>query len=360
MADSNIDNTETDTGSPVDQSLLNRLRDNAIAMINGDSGAPRIQTNALNNSCVNADKIATNAVGESEIAQGAVHIDELAKDSENLTGGIPDLSGWLTGYMAHSPRFYLNSTDGNTYDAYVWGQDTGKQDGAAFALLVYVQATRTSGTENRTMNWSIDKHIASPPYSLGHGDCQHFIYARQAPNGDIKAVWDSGSPAWSVMADEGRASTIKIGGDKYLPRPIPAGLSKRDRIIARSEQKRAIASGLDAFYGELYSSETMTERRKGVIEQRAIDLDQFIIPMTPGDKNEFMEQLPHRFNIDSASEDRVIMLEPSCALMDTLGDIAQDGDNIGALLYEGDLAVGDAIPDYNSPTMIDVVKFNWK
>lgn len=46
------------------------LRDNPIALADGASGAPRIQTNAIENDAVTQDKIASNSVGRSEAISG--------------------------------------------------------------------------------------------------------------------------------------------------------------------------------------------------------------------------------------------------------------------------------------------------
>lgn len=60
MADYNaILNAEIEPEKPVTTSLMNRLRDNPIAISEGAAGAPRIQTAAIANGAVTAAKLAT-------------------------------------------------------------------------------------------------------------------------------------------------------------------------------------------------------------------------------------------------------------------------------------------------------------
>ena len=62
--------TEVEPEAPLTSSLGVRFRDNPIALANGASGAPRIQTAALNNGAVTQDKLASNAAGRSELKMG--------------------------------------------------------------------------------------------------------------------------------------------------------------------------------------------------------------------------------------------------------------------------------------------------
>ena len=56
-----ITNAEIDQDSPVTQPLMTALRDNMIAITEGASGAPLIQTAAIANDAVTAEKMATGA-----------------------------------------------------------------------------------------------------------------------------------------------------------------------------------------------------------------------------------------------------------------------------------------------------------
>lgn len=62
MAYSAITAGEIDQDSPITTGLMTRLRDNPIAIAAGDSGAPRIQTNALDTGVVTGAKIANDTI----------------------------------------------------------------------------------------------------------------------------------------------------------------------------------------------------------------------------------------------------------------------------------------------------------
>jgi len=59
MADwTTITNTATDADSPGTQVLMEALRDNAIAITEGATGAPRFQTASITDQAITNDKIA--------------------------------------------------------------------------------------------------------------------------------------------------------------------------------------------------------------------------------------------------------------------------------------------------------------
>lgn len=65
-------------GSKLTSTQMQQLRDNITALANGDSGAPEIQTAALNNSAVTTAKINNDAITNEKINDGAVDTAELA------------------------------------------------------------------------------------------------------------------------------------------------------------------------------------------------------------------------------------------------------------------------------------------
>jgi hypothetical protein len=60
MAWTNIPNANLAAGAPIRSVDLLALRDNIPAVANGDSGAPKVQTNGINDSAVTTAKLATN------------------------------------------------------------------------------------------------------------------------------------------------------------------------------------------------------------------------------------------------------------------------------------------------------------
>ncbi len=57
-----------DAESPITESLMTALRDNPTAIAEGASGAPRIQTAAVEDNAITQDKIADDSVGSDELS----------------------------------------------------------------------------------------------------------------------------------------------------------------------------------------------------------------------------------------------------------------------------------------------------
>jgi len=70
----NIANQSLEPGSPARSVDAFALRDNPIAIAEGAAGAPRIQTNAIQNSAVNAAKIANSAVDAAKLKTNTTSI----------------------------------------------------------------------------------------------------------------------------------------------------------------------------------------------------------------------------------------------------------------------------------------------
>ena len=82
MADwTNIANTALQPGAPVRSIDGVALRDNPIAIAEGAAGAPRVQTNGIQDGAVTNAKIANSAVDNVKIANSAVNQSKIAGSS---------------------------------------------------------------------------------------------------------------------------------------------------------------------------------------------------------------------------------------------------------------------------------------
>ena len=82
--------SEVEPEAPLTSSLGVRFRDNPIALANGASGAPRIQTDALNNSAVTTAKINNGAVTQAKLASNATGRAELKTGTNSVSGTLAD------------------------------------------------------------------------------------------------------------------------------------------------------------------------------------------------------------------------------------------------------------------------------
>jgi len=74
----NIPQADIDTDSPIDESLLERMRDNPIAITEGAAGAPKIQTAAIQDGAVTSPKIPALAILTGKLADLAVTAGKIA------------------------------------------------------------------------------------------------------------------------------------------------------------------------------------------------------------------------------------------------------------------------------------------
>ena len=129
-----INNNEIDPDSPLTSSLVTRLRDNPIAIANGDSGAPQIQTAAYANNSVTVGKVAfmPNTL--------AVYMARIVFDGAGIvSSNLP--SGWAVGYVDGGATVTITVTHNLNDSFYISGIMT--DTGIAQDMSVPIQAANT-------------------------------------------------------------------------------------------------------------------------------------------------------------------------------------------------------------------------
>jgi hypothetical protein len=112
MADwTNISTASLEPGAPVRSLDALALRDNPIAIAEGAAGAPRIETAAITNAAVTADKIASNAVTTAKILDNNVTMNKLAGDQRMTTANVTVIyAGQDAGGVGMLALLYLEGT----------------------------------------------------------------------------------------------------------------------------------------------------------------------------------------------------------------------------------------------------------
>lgn len=126
MAYSAITAGEIDQDSPITTGLMTRLRDNPIAIAAGDSGAPRIQTNALDTGVVTGAKIANDTITIANFAAPtAADTYPIAFfhffDNEYASWKVAKSGGYrvsLTGHSNATAKVYKNGSLLTTLDSF--------------------------------------------------------------------------------------------------------------------------------------------------------------------------------------------------------------------------------------------------
>lgn len=145
-----IAGTDIDVDSPVTTQLMTLLRDNPIAITEGSSGAPNIQTAAIAANAVTAAKIGSGAVGNTQLAGSAVTAAKLSSalfqtgtsgsfsgsGTATLTATIPTGNIMVTCFLeavkavsgtgTPAITFAVSNDAGSSYSAeFALGQDVG-------------------------------------------------------------------------------------------------------------------------------------------------------------------------------------------------------------------------------------------
>ena len=82
---------DQEPGDPGLASWANGVRDNPVAIAQGASGAPRIETNGINNSAVTTAKISNNNVTQAKLSSSSVGRSQLRTSTNSTSGGLSSL-----------------------------------------------------------------------------------------------------------------------------------------------------------------------------------------------------------------------------------------------------------------------------
>ncbi len=129
-----IANTEIDTESPISESLMFRLRDNTLAIQEGDVSAPRVAGIALADQAVTAAKIALQTITAAQVLP------------ETLTGGV----GGTIAQATITPENMSPASSSYLIDA-----DGGYATLASGILCQWIQVSTLGNGLSQTYNWKI-------------------------------------------------------------------------------------------------------------------------------------------------------------------------------------------------------------
>lgn len=385
--------------APGDVTLFDKLDQNPEAMIEGASGAPRIQSAAFDTGAVDAAAIATDAVDSAEIAAGAVAQGEL----KTTTGTGSVTSGSATTYRQTLP--------GGQYGFYPQWRETNGSANEAFVILGSVQATsgapdsdaansilpssRTAvislySGSGADLDWEQRYVQSSPPYDLGDGEVALFVWVTmERGTGKIIAHWAAADPPWAnngptTIAPDGTLPDGRrfrwLSGRRAEARGLLRArrqllLEVRDQGALRQQlqaqaqtqrgERRIILLGAAARHRQVVDQSVLAairdrddRIRRGRGELAKIDRQLAALkrPITMADKMADMPVLPSPFltPVDPAHE--VVMLDPPDSHL--LLDIHEAGEgSIGDWLRRGDLTVDNVTIDRALPTAQRAVKW---
>ncbi len=328
-----IPNTDIDADSPITVALMNSLRDNTAAMANGDAGAPKVQTAAINdlavtsakfaNDSITASKIAANGVGQSEIVASAVGQSELKSATASqshyftgvqngeivLTGGSYTM-GWFLGASPGANIYISSHAHFTTYAARVGMRSTSSSPRTGYVYSRYIQA--------------------SPPYNLGNGDIPVFVYALMAKAGNRAGIPAGTILATSVAADP---SWAYHGSDHISPKNIITSKGKKQYELV----KRLPWPKTEALADSVKLQENIAALANPVF-------DQVEITMTRKLRN--MPNVPHPFEGNAnLAHGTVVLVDPFSQLAMAAAELVHEDDHatISEMLAHPSLVI-DSVP----------------
>lgn len=321
MAYGTLSDSQIDGDSPLIADTLFKLRDNPIAIANGDPGAPRIQTAGINDQAVTNAKIADWTIGPYKNAGASIK--QYALDTSegsvlvNGDGGGGDaaitLPGGQYGFYPQLAQTGNTNAGANNWLAQIIGYGPlGEGSGIATARTTYfslVNNISSTYTPDPTATVYQRYINSSPPYNLGDGGVPLFVFVKIRADGKMGGIYVADVPPWAYNGPT-RVTTDRI-----------CKLSNRNMQTVRKFNRET---------GEI-----------DVFEREVCDAV----------KNTDMPLIPHPF-ISMQPGERVVLLEP-CAT-EKLHEIHLAGESIAGLLFDDYLRLGNDLRCASSPGVTPV------
>lgn len=301
--------SEKDADSVVDVSLIDKLDQNPHAIAEGASGAPKIQSAAINDNAITAAKIASSAVGQSEIASGAVHQSELDTSSGTVTltgsSGNFVLPGGEYGFYPQ-----VKTEAGNDESIALIAKSLGN---TLYATQIYLDGIDSGGSHADM--YARQRYInSSPPIDLGDGDIPLFFFAHLDANGNIIGSYSADVPPW-----------LYNGPTNAQP-----------DIVMKDGIKKKVIRTIDP----------VTKR----VTKELVDFDADL-------KNADMEIIPHPF-IGDTNDGTIILLDPPST--EELLDLHEAGESVHKLIRDDYIRIGNERLQRCGPSCVMPVSFKWK
>jgi len=315
-----IASTQTDGDSPLDETLMEAIRQNLISLEewlgDGFAQAKDHDHDGLNSkSVVLADGVVTNA----KMADGAIGQAEL-KTAIGVVGGATSQAHFTLpgGEYGFYPQVKVSS-GAFTPSAFILGP-------VNFTSTSYITNITLEGYwdgSGWTSTYAQQRYIqASPPYNLGNGDIPLFIYALvNNSTGKVAGTYIAEDPPWAYNGPK-RINPNKVftrKGKKYLRR------TKRpwSHAEAKADKTKLI--------------ENLAATKTPTVEE---------VEITHAIKNAGMPDIPHPFASHDPATHTVVLLDPVSPLCLNLYEMAQEADEgiseIVDLLTEGRIKADNA------------------
>ena len=323
---------QKDADSPINVSLIDKLDQNPHAIAEGASGAPKIQSAALDSNVITQDKMADAAIGQAELKTGQAAVSSTALAA---TGGEPGVRILLTG---GEYCFYPETS----YD-YVSGGGSGGDKWMTVSVMKcwenvdvsygpYVHFEWGDYTTTNATAYARTRYVnASPPHKIDTVDYADFIFIRLSNSGDILAASIASDPPWYHNGPtQFKRDHFDKNLKKWMYRKVSIPTSRRD-MHPKKAMKR------------------LEEFRKSKAEPMSYDM-----------KNADMDIIQHPF-ITKSQTDRILIVEPSGTCYQNLCDLMENGENVLQIIHGGYIKIKtDDIRTRGKPKDVPMHSIEWK
>lgn len=327
-----IPDTDIDPESPVTVGLMTLLRDNPLAIQEGDATAPKIANAALVGYPWAAGSFAANAIAQSDIQASAVGQAELKSSAGTVsrtTLGVDHytLPGGAYGLYPETMTTRPGGTDGGVRGCYFLGGNYLAESGAYTNVAEFVTVTDwdsyasyislsfvNRSYSDTTMNARQRYINASPPYDLGDGVVPAFVFAKLDGNGAVESLYIADDPPWAHNGPTDTRPTFVDRSGKYIDVFV-------SEAAARACEQDPTCEAAIADYVAL------RQRRAGRIwTPAARDLVPVRVPVDQRIKNADMAIVPHPFA--NEADKTIVLLDPVSDLVERIAYLHQTGEDV--------------------------------
>lgn len=315
-------------GQVLTSTQQNQLQGNFAAIANGDSGAPAIQADALEQTdgseAVTAATIRAGAVDQTAIGSSAVGQGELKTSTSAQSVAVAANS---TGSLALTGGSYsmINSMSSTNGTASTSGVIFGNGDTAAGTL-----GFSNGSASSQTFYVDTRYFQASPPYDLGDGEIPYFLYLGVDSNGDIIQFSGACDPIWAY----------------HGPTDIRAKYYRKGRGYRRD--KAVVAEMLS---GEIIPRETLLQRLRNdpMVE----------IEITQSIKNADMDVIPHPWARQPNPDLTYVLADPVADIGVDICNLVEMGESLNELLTNY-IIVDNTPLTRSKPTALTCHSIRWR
>ena len=307
-----IPNTDIDVDSPITTGLMTLMRDNPIAIMAKDAGAPVLANSYIVEAMLGASSVAQ---GKLKTTTGAV--------STTATSALLALPGGEYGFY---PQLKSNAGATLGFHANIF-------DGTAdFLSVSYVTTIFLNPPASWTM-YAQQRYIqSSPPYDIGNGEMNNFIFALMNKEGDIVSSYIAEDPPW---ANNGKT---RVNPDYHV--------KKGKKIIGMQRIRERLATMEDVKAGRASMKDFAT------VAEREIEVTQAI-------KNADMGDIPQPF-LGDLTDLTPVLIDPYSQFSEDMKLMQVDGEDVCEILQEHCIIDNKEISGLITPSGVKIVKGSFK